>query len=242
MPQYCVSLTADGSPTLQFGRIEDQNETMHNREGAFSESLYIYWEAMRTCVTKQWPLHFMSVGLGLGYNELILSGYMVSLQVAPNEKVKIQSFESEAWLTNNFVQWLSEEKSEFPDLTAAYEIVLQKVSEHFYVNPEAIRQWLLEMKKGEHWLPGGALTGSTRPPHLFNCILYDAFSSKTSPELWNEEFLIRFFEDFADKHCIFSTYAATGSLKRSLLKSGFTVEMRSGFGGKRNSTSGILGA
>jgi hypothetical protein len=67
-------------------------------------------------------------------------------------------------------------------------------------------------------------------------ICYDAFSSKTSPHLWEESFLQRFFQTLAAPISCVSTYACTGALKRSLKSNDFTLDLRHGFSGKRQCT------
>jgi tRNA U34 5-methylaminomethyl-2-thiouridine-forming methyltransferase MnmC len=69
-----------------------------------------------------------------------------------------------------------------------------------------------------------------------HCLLFDAFSAKTSPDLWTEEFLVEFFNKATAGDALISTYASRTALKNALKRAGFLVEVREGFKGKRNST------
>ena len=75
-----------------------------------------------------------------------------------------------------------------------------------------------------------------------NIVFYDAYSSKTHPELWEESFLDQFIQKFCDSQCAFSSYAKVGSLNRMLKKHGFVMDKKSlGFASKRQSTRAFRG-
>ncbi|NJL25980.1 MAG: hypothetical protein HC902_12985 [Calothrix sp. SM1_5_4] len=80
-----VLTTKDGSPTLAFRREDGYVEKMHHADGAVSESFYIYGEALEICrrnIGPGEPVRAISVGLGLGYNELIAIGRLASMNEA----------------------------------------------------------------------------------------------------------------------------------------------------------------
>lgn len=89
------------------------------------------------------------------------------------------------------------------------------------------------------WLIREELTATTEFKGKFGCICFDAFSSKTTPDLWSEEFLGAFFQKTADVACVLSTYACTGALKRALKAEGFVITIREGFSSKRDSTFAV---
>ncbi|MNT22112.1 bifunctional tRNA (mnm(5)s(2)U34)-methyltransferase/FAD-dependent cmnm(5)s(2)U34 oxidoreductase [compost metagenome] len=66
--------------------------------------------------------------------------------------------------------------------------------------------------------------------------MFDAYSSKTTPQLWDEEFLVSFFAKSCDQCCFVSTYSGKAEFKEALRKNGFTVVSREAFYGKRKST------
>lgn len=70
----------------------------------------------------------------------------------------------------------------------------------------------------------------------FHCIAFDAFSSKSTPELWTREFLESFLAKACAPVCALSTYACTGHLKRALQAAGFALNIREGYASKRDST------
>ncbi len=123
------------------------------------------------------------------------------------------------------------------DLTA----VLEGVARFTQVSSLEIRQSLVRALQSGAWQIRGALSSETLPEERFHGIMYDAFSSKTSPALWSEDFLGAFFAHCADENALVSTYACTGNLKRSLKANGFTLSDRSGFQGKRSATLGRRG-
>ncbi|NJL25540.1 MAG: hypothetical protein HC902_10455 [Calothrix sp. SM1_5_4] len=74
-----------------------------------------------------------------------------------------------------------------------------------------------------------------------NVIFYDAYSNKMDPDLWREDMLVPNLASLLSPNCVFSTYAATGSLNRSLRALGFRLTPKKGFSGKRESTLAIRG-
>src|SRR5262245_15802711 len=86
-------ITADGSPTLVCHRADAAAwEPMHSLKGALGESLHVYGEAISACPSPG-PV-ILSVGQGLGYNELI------ALALKPDARVI--SYESQEELAAAF--------------------------------------------------------------------------------------------------------------------------------------------
>lgn len=234
--RYEIVQTADGSPT--FRDLESQNlETMHHSGGAYQETQLIYGNAVRfalSCGSRS----FLSVGLGLGYNEILIAHECLKNEIN-FDKVNMLTFESEMQLKEDFLSWLRGDGQG----------IYNQVCGFFSSPPQAIRNWLLQAFESQSWILEGALKSGFDgdSENRFsnnlksNCIFYDAFSSKTSPDLWTEDYLNRFLGQFAAKECIFSTYACTGSLKRSLKTNSFQLFLLPGFGGKRLRTTAIRG-
>ena len=227
--QYEIFTTADGSPTLC---MPSQNsEYMHHRDGALTESLYIYGAALAGC--PQPHPSVLSVGLGLGYNELISIAYALKHEKEAN--LRIRSFEIEYHLRQQFLLWLKgEETPQFGN--EVYDSILNMVAKEFELLPGLIKEQLLSMYQDGSWILDEALSNSTLFESKFNCILFDAFSKGTTPDLWDEEFLIDFIAKAATEKCVLTTYAATGALTRALKRNGFEVDLKKGFSGKRQST------
>ncbi|MEO0336841.1 MAG: hypothetical protein AAF202_10620, partial [Pseudomonadota bacterium] len=90
--KYRRLTTKDGSPTLEI-TVEGVNENMHNFHGAFSETDYIYGEALRWALASPVPtLRVLSVGLGLGYNEIMTAAW--SLRATESGHCRVGSLHS----------------------------------------------------------------------------------------------------------------------------------------------------
>lgn len=238
---FQIEITQDGSPTLRLMDSSGLGESMHNLKGAFSETIYIYLPTLQTAFQWQEPeTRLLSVGLGLGYNELLTAAY--SLKNFPNHPWCLLSYETKDFLRSNFMSWLDgipRTTQTDSELFGVYDVILDLVSREMNVPQAAVRNQLKRMAAAKTWIICETLRPSEDPPFRAHGIFYDAFSSQTSPELWNESNLDQFFIRFADFPCVLSTYAATGSLKRALKKADFKVEFIPGFGGKRQSTSAV---
>src|SRR5690606_37032809 len=103
---------------------------------------------------------------------------------------------------------------------------------------ERLRDWL---GAGRLRIEGALSASAPLPAEPVSAMLFDAYSKATSPELWDETFLKDFLARACAGRCALATYAAQGSLKRALLASGFRLEERAGFSGKRESTFALRG-
>lgn len=232
--EFKILTTLDGSPTLAFadGLV---NERMHNSQGALGESLSIYGQAVEHVLNAKWPLRAVSVGLGLGYVELITAALCLRHGLDAST-TKIWSFEKMPFLRDNFLSWLNGCGS---SLAKVYEQILSAVARNLGVEAKDLRKWLETARREGHFESRGEFPMDTQGVNGATCILYDAYSSKTSPELWEQNTLKEALNSLAGRPCVLATYAATGSLKRALVQSGFQTVERAGFGGKRESTFGV---
>lgn len=232
--EFEVLTTADGSPSLRLWKDHQAPEAMHNSAGALSETMYIYDAAILKSLELSKRLSILSVGLGLGYNEILAAAraYEAGLPL------HMQSFESEATLRQAFTNWLHDHHSPEP-FKSTYEKILSLIAHQVGVLPQQIKTVLVDAEVEGRWELRGSLDISTEFRQPFHCVLFDAFSKGATPDLWTEDFLFHFIEKACAKPCVFSTYAATGSLRRSLTAAGFEVDLRPGFSGKRQSTFAI---
>lgn len=219
---YDLVWTADGSPSLSWNK----QELMHHRGGALSETQKIYAEVIAD-VLDRGGRSFLSLGLGLGYAELFILKECQRRQV---RDVQILTYEADDFLKNQLLRFLHGERNE----------IHQRIIEMMDLKAQDLAV-LLDLYQSGNWQILGALNRSSFVDFKAEAILYDAFSAKTSPELWQEIFLTDFIKNFASQDCFFSTYACTGSLKRSLKAENFIVTVREGFHGKRNSTLAVRG-
>jgi hypothetical protein len=223
--------TEDGSPSLKLGV---DAEGMHNIKGAFSETVYIYGSAISATMDHELSPSFLSLGLGLGYNELLTIGLCISRGVSTS-KIYGESFEAVPELVTYFSKWINGEHVP-ENFQTAYDKIVSLCATECKVEQKQIKETLAQLIANKQWLLRSELNPKTNFAKTFSCFLFDAFSSKTSPELWDETFLTAFLAQTADERAVLSTYACTGSLKRALSKNGFSVNVRQGFAGKREST------
>jgi len=221
--------TQDGSPTA----TGLEGEPMHSLAGALSESLYIYGSVLEQGFQSIEAPNILSVGLGLGYNEILSVAIAIKFQI---KDFKIQSQESRLDLIEDFTNEIhrvpQEDKSSSP-----YRLILTSVANHFNMDTEFLRLKITSaIKNNKLQLLGPLSETSPLPLKKFEVILFDAYSSKTSPNLWTSDFFDTFLQNWCADQCLFTTYAKTGLLKRSLLKHGFLLQKRKGFAGKRDCT------
>jgi tRNA U34 5-methylaminomethyl-2-thiouridine-forming methyltransferase MnmC len=232
---YELVATEDQSPSLRC-LLNPASELMHHRGGAYSETQLIYGEPFRA-VIQDGGRSALSVGLGLGYNEILVATEAIQNQIAPSG-FRLLSFESEAVLKEQFLKWCQASES-----AQVYDQIFEFFQAHSKAKKNEVQAWLREAFQIGGWQIEGALTseflGKYPSSQRYDCVFYDAFSSKTSPYLWEQEFLSDFFQKVTSDRCQVSTYACTGALKRALKISGFEVVLRNGFQSKRNSTLGI---
>lgn len=230
--QYQPVVTADESPSLRWLGAETQ-ESMHHSGGAYTETQMIYGDPLREvfkdvgeCEGDRKNLSVISVGLGLGYIEYL--AVVESLKF--EKKLKLLTFEADEFLVQTFLRWLRGE-----EFLGA--VVYDKMANYFDdVEVQKVKSKMIEMYEDKTWIIEGALTPELKFEGRYNLICYDAFSSKTSPYLWQEDFLKAFLNKASDTSCCFSTYACTGVLKKSLRESGFELIKRRGFMNKKHST------
>jgi hypothetical protein len=229
---YEACLTADGSPTLRWlNSTKEIGETMHHSGGAYSETQLIYGDPWRDCLDHGGSSAF-SLGLGLGYNEFLVAAESLIWNLPPS-MIRLLSLEADGVLTQAMLDCVHDRRTPLSEIFFA---VMDLYEKKYLLPPGLLQLWLREAYELKKWEIRGALTADSPVGERFHCIFYDAFSSKTSPELWTEEFLRNFFLMTTAPQCWVSTYACTGNLKRALKQNHFTVTLREGFHGKRQST------
>jgi len=229
-----LETTQDGSPTLR--SRSGQGESMHHSGGAFSETEQIYGSIAMEAFQGLKSVGVLSVGLGLGYNELMISALSLCF---PKVEVKIRSFETESYLRSFFLNFINGKLPE-GEILQTYWKIAQLWAQKFQQKPEELIQRVLQLQKQGRFEVGQDYSLETKTEKM-NIILYDAYSSKTSQELWGEDFLKKAIQDWSSEDCILGTYACTGALKRALVHNRFAFYKKEGFFGKRNSTQGRRG-
>lgn len=228
---YEIMTTEDQSPTLHWVNSETK-EHMHHRGGAYSETQLIYGNPLRDNLDHG-GRSAISVGLGLGYNEILCAVECLQRKISPSQ-FRLLSFESEAILRDRFLAWI-QGREQFE----IYETVLGFYLKDTSLTSEQVKSWLHQAHQSGFWKSREALGADVQLTEKFHVIFYDAFSAKTSPHLWDESFLTKFFAQACHKVATVTTYACLGNLKRALKANGFEIIVREGFKSKRNSTLGI---
>lgn len=260
---FSEETTGDGSPTLRLTKTifgEKPPESMHHSGGAAAETEQIYGPIAkhlfnRAFCQQGFSSRFLSVGLGLGYIEMMLAREALFAPKTPLDF--LLSFESEPDLRRFFLDWVFDR--EIPQsCQTTYDRVAHFVLKESPWTSAQIKKQLQLWYTQKHWQLEGRLetqvvtqVETQAEPYIqiaeataqgrFSGIFYDAFSAKTSEGLWSEVFLVKFLERFADKSCLLSTYACLGPLKRALKRQNFEMIKRDGFCGKRNSTFAYRG-
>lgn len=236
---FLWDVTGDGSPTLRLKEVTgpwETGESMHHSGGALQETLMIYGEPLSVGFRLIERPRVLSVGLGMGYVEWVAAAE----SVRANRKFEMVTLESVQGLVDVFRGYL-DESLPAGETSSGLAEVMTRVASAREVEPGALKKRLQEASAAQEWQWTGPLGPNAIPRGPFHVILYDAFSSKTSPDLWTEDFLRELLAKIAAPDCVFTTYACTGALKRALKANGFTVEQREGFMGKRHSTVGRRG-
>jgi hypothetical protein len=230
--KFTFITTDDGSPSLRTNDLPF--ETMHSRAGAFSETLHVYSDVLVWMKEHNLPPDFISVGLGLGYVEFLVTAFYLAYR-QPQGQLTLDSFESESELILLLERWLN--NLEIPvTWRNAYSYIDSLFANYFTLVPRQVSDALVMMKETGQWRIHSALKTETVFDNRYAGIFYDAFSTKTTPDLWVEEFLRNFLNKSAAKHCCFATYAANSVVKRVLREHGFTIPKKDGYGYKRECT------
>lgn len=237
--------TLDGSFSLQYRREDNSwTEPMHSSKGAWSESLFIYAPALQESMLMRSPQEswsVASVGLGLGYLEILTAG--LALQSGRKAlETKITSFESRSQLRFSFLQFLesSAPSNTQISLDFVYDDIVRRVAQHVSAEPRILKEHLQSM-----WKMGSLcfkedlaqeLMASEGKQAEHSCLLFDAFSPDSSPDVWEENLLDGMMMNLCASNCIVVSYASRTVLKRVLKRNGFQLKKTEGFSGKREST------
>jgi tRNA U34 5-methylaminomethyl-2-thiouridine-forming methyltransferase MnmC len=221
-----IEKTKDDSPTLRILNGTEFGEWMHHSGGAFSETFLIYGQALKWGFEKNPEPQILSLGLGLGYVEVLAVG----ISMLHKTFCEIDSFEIVDGLKKEFKKFYTiKRKSE------VFEEILQRTAKSLNLPAGELYTQVQKALEENRLRLNGNFTQDSRNAQSFDVLCYDAFSKKTSPELWDENWMTEFFQRGSKQSCI-SSYASNGSFKRALHKSGYQVEILEGFQGKRNRT------
>ncbi|NBW80528.1 hypothetical protein EBR21_02130 [bacterium] len=247
---FCQLLeTSDGSFSLRYSTDRNEmTEPMHSSKGAWSETLEIYEPALKGSLDfheskETWRV--ASIGLGLGYNEILAAGVAMASGIEP-DKISIVSFESRPELMRAFSRYFqnSEASTKSCFLDKVYADIVRRTSDLLNLQHQKLQTYIGRLICHKHLelhesLSKNALQTLSTSIEPCGCVLFDAFSPSSSPDLWNEELLETMIGILAGPKCIFASYASRTVLKKMLRRFGFVLQRRSGFAGKREATFAV---
>lgn len=223
-----IEKTKDESPTLRLiNGTERGGESMHHTGGALSETCLIYGQALTHGFKLNPNPIIISLGLGLGYVEVLAAAHSL---LHNSSSFEILSYESVPGLRKLFQDFYLEEKK-----SATYQWILEGMARLYELDPLKLRHQIRNALQENRLKLCGDFTRERENLKSFDVFCYDAYSKKTSPELWDEISMSELFSRGSAKSCV-SSYASNGVLKRALAQAGYQVEVLEGFQGKRNRT------
>ena len=213
-----IITTEDGSHSLF---VPELNETYHSFHGAYRESIHVFMlyglETWYMRNPEAFPIRIFEVGFGTGLNAWLTLVWAEQYKV-PVLYHTIEPFplEKEIYSQLNYTEVdtsIYHYASYFNRLHTAPWNEGTVISEYF------------NMKKDKVTLEEAVLYPS-------DVVFYDAFAPNKQPELWTKDILDKVV-DTMNPGAIFTTYCATGDLKRDLKELGVEVETLPGPPGKK---------
>lgn len=225
---FAIETTKDESPTLRLiNGTERGGESMHHTGGAFSETCLIYGQAFKKGFELNANPVIVSLGLGLGYVEVLAT---VFAMLHNSSQFKIYSYESVPGLRKHFENFYQNDQD-----SATYQWILNQMALTYKIDSQKIRAEVKKALNENRLQLLGDFVSEAKNLKSFDVFCYDAYSKKTSPELWDEVVMADIFSRGSDKSCV-SSYASNSALKTALATAGYQVEKLEGFQGKRNRT------
>ena len=209
--------TKDGSMSL---RIEKLNETYHSKNGAITESQFVYIQRGYSYwneINKKGVCKIFEMGYGTGLNAYLSylesqkqhnKTYYTSLELFPLSVKEIACL--------NYDKFFKTQKEilTFESFSKIEWEIGKDLSKHFKLLKKELDFEKLEII------------------NKYDIIFYDAFGYHAQPELWSTKNMQKCY-DMLFFGGIWISYCAKGSVRRALEKSGFEVERLPGPPGKR---------
>jgi len=212
-----IITTADGSKTIY---LPELNEHYHSKHGAINEAYHVFikhglWFVNSNNVVKD--ISILEIGFGTGLNAFI------SLLEAERLKINIDYVGIEAFPVS-----LKEVlQLEYP-LQLSVETKADDFKRLHQISWDKKHDVSVYMKLTKCQLDFLDISDLNK----YHLIYFDAFGARVQPELWTES-VFEIMHRALKKEGVLVTYSAKGSVRRALLKVGFTVERLPGPPGKR---------
>jgi len=223
---YQVIQTEDGSITLH---SEAFNEACHSLSGAKEETIYNYIQGCQIIekMTQKDTL-ILEVGFGLG------TGYKTTVelidQANPIKKLIFISTE----LDKELVEFAKDKNEVSNDLSFPSFQDLQYLTTplpHYKAtkNGNSLLILIGNARKTVKEAKASGLINSV------DAIYQDPFSPKRNPTLWTTEWF-ELLKELSNEETLMSTYSSSNSIRKSMIKAGWIVHNREGYGTKRTAT------
>ena len=212
-----IITTADGSKTIY---LPELNEHYHSKHGAINEAYHVFikhglWFVNSNNRVKD--ISILEIGFGTGLNAFI------SLLEAERLKINIDYVGIEAFPVS-----LKEVlQLEYP-LQLSVETKADDFKRLHQISWDKKHDVSVYMKLTKCQLDFLDISDLNK----YHLIYFDAFGARVQPELWTES-VFEIMHRALKKEGVLVTYSAKGSVRRALLKVGFTVERLPGPPGKR---------
>ena len=209
-----IVTTDDGSKTIFFPEL---NESYHSRHGALQEAKHVFiasgWNQIKNS-----SVAVLEIGFGSGLNALLT--YIAhqkdqkTVHYTGLEAFPLQEHERSA------LEYTS--LPDFKDYAVEFQILHESPWNEFSSISDTFKLKKVHKKLGD-FNP----VNST-----FDLIYFDAFGPRVQPEMWTEEVFHKMYK-CTSRNGILITYSAKGSVRRGLIKAGYSVEKIPGPPGKR---------
>lgn len=211
-----LRITEDGSHTIYHQGLDEPYHSIH---GSIQESMHVFVNQGFNLIERS-PVRILEIGLGTGLNVL--------LTLAESEKKGTRVY-------YHAVEKYPLIPEEFGNLN--YEQFIPEIPPGML---RAIHEgpWDLEFNLTENFriCKEEADIRSMVPGGNYDLVYFDAFAPDKQPELWGEEVFSR-LAGCMNPGAILVTYAAKGSVRRTMKSCGFLVKKVPGPPGKREMIS-----
>jgi tRNA U34 5-methylaminomethyl-2-thiouridine-forming methyltransferase MnmC len=224
---YKIIETEDQTKTLW---SEFFNEACHNLSGAYQETLYNYIQGcnINEQINQDIDVHVFDVGFGPGLGLTAYVDAIKKMTVTQGKKRTYTSIELDEdlflWsIKNNFPEYVFSKKDNY-------------YSSIFNLGSDNQLQVTIFIGDGRLTMP---YANKQKILPKFTAIFQDAFSPKKNPSLWTVEWF-ECLKQLSTNEVFLSTYSASVSVRKSMIKAGWKIKSEKGFGQKRTMTKARL--
>lgn len=232
---YKIIQTDDDTQTVW---SEYFDEACHNLSGAYAETIHNYIEGCKIVeqINQEESVHVLDVGFGMGVGLRALMNCLGQSNRDSHLNISYTSIE----LDPDFFLWTI--KNYFQDIHFSNEInssgdLVYRGEKNFIINKGELKLTIsIFIGDGRKTLYNAFLH---KQLPLFTAIFQDPFSPKKNPTLWTLEWFV-FLKETSKKDVLMSTYSASISVRKTMLKAGWEIENSVGFGQKKSMTKANL--